>query len=201
MIYFKPLIFWSLAAAIMILGIIFAYPEKSELIFFMGYMVVSNSFLALPHEPLLLYFGKIYGWVWPVLVAIIPTVIGSYLDYQIFDPLRNLSVLKRMQNQRWYQKIFHYFSLYPFTTIVVFALTPLPFYIVRVLSIFGAYPARRYVQAVLLGRIPRYLFLAAGGKLLNMENKLIIFVAFAVFVIYAAGFLYRKYRKLDCCNP
>ncbi|TFH00129.1 MAG: hypothetical protein E4H13_08235, partial [Calditrichales bacterium] len=200
MTYIKPLIFWSLAAGLMIFGIEGMYPEKSELIPFMGYMVLSNSFLTLPHEPVVLYLGKTFGWIWPVVVAIIPTIIGSYLDYQIFDPLRNIAVMNRLKNKRWYRKIFHYFSLYPFATITVFALTPLPFYTVRILSIFGEYPAGRYVQAALLGRIPRYLFLAAGGKLLNMENKLIIFVALAVFVLYGAGILYRKYRKLDCYN-
>jgi len=57
------------------------------------------------------------------------------------------------------------------------------------------YPVRHYILAVLLGRIPRFLFLAVGGKLLNVDNKLIIFVFILVIFVYLSAIIYKNITK------
>jgi len=146
------------------------YPEYWELVGYYFYMVPGNSFLALPHEPVVIYIGKKFGIWFSILVAIPPTIVACYLDYIVLTPLFQRTRLGRFRNSRLYLKTLSYFRKAPFLTNVVFALSPLPFYPVRILSIASGYSRWRYSLAITLGRIPRYYFLAMFGRVLNVPD-------------------------------
>ena len=200
MMYSKNLLYGIVALLLSSVPIWVMYSEYGQLIPFMGYMVLSTSFLALPHEPVVVYYATLYGALIPALLAIIPTLVGSLLDYRILSPLLNHSALKKYKSKLWYRKILHYFTLLPFTTIFFCALTPVPFYPVRLLSILSGYPPLKYSLAVIFGRIPRFIFMALGGKLLNLDNKLIILIFIVFILVYISGLIYKKYSRIEYIN-
>jgi ribonucleoside-triphosphate reductase len=68
----------------------------------------------------------------------------------------------------------------------VAAISPVPFYPIRILSVSSGYPLWKYTTSVVLGRIPRYFILALFGDLLNIPNWIILlfFVSLILAPIY-----------------
>jgi ribonucleoside-triphosphate reductase len=60
--------------------------------------------------------------------------------------------------------VVEYFNRFPWWTIMVVALTPIPFYPLRIVAPMANYPVAKYVSAVVVGRVPRYFLLALGGS-------------------------------------
>jgi hypothetical protein len=54
------------------------YPQFQDLVAFFFYIIASNTFIGIPHEPLMIYYGKLYPFYVPVLVAVVPTIMGTY---------------------------------------------------------------------------------------------------------------------------
>lgn len=164
---------------------VFSYPEFKELLFFNFYMILSNCFAGMifPHEPLMIYFGKSYQFFIPVIIAIVPTVIGCAVDYLVLIPLFNTKVLRKMQNSGIHNRAAYYFSKKPFKTVMIFALLPLPFYPVRILSVTTKFPFKKYSASVVLGRVPRYLFLAYSGKTLNIPDYAIVLLFIFIAIL------------------
>lgn len=175
-------------------------PRYAELLIFMGYMTLSTTFLAFPHEPVIIYYASVYGPIIPALLAIIPTLVGSFLDYGILSPVLNHTVLEKYKSKSWYGKIIPYFTIFPFVTIFFCAITPLPFYPVRLLSIISSYSLLKYSIAVILGKIPRFLLIAAGGKLLNLDDKLIILIFIIFILVYIVSIVYKRFLQNKFLN-
>ena len=68
-------------------------------------------------------------------------------------------------------------------TLLIFAVSPIPFWPVRILSISTRYPFGRYTTAVTIGRIPRYFLLAFGGMTLNIPDWLIAVIFIAMITL------------------
>jgi uncharacterized membrane protein YdjX (TVP38/TMEM64 family) len=158
-----------------------AAPKYTEFIPYTLYIVASTTFLAIPHEPLVLLYGNHYGPYLPVLFGILPTIIGCYVDYLILTPLFKLKHAEKLKQTKFYVFSLKYFSKLPFITISLVALSPVPFYPVRFLSVASSYPVYRYASAVVLGRIPRFFILAVGGGMFDIPLVYIILI-FIVFV-------------------
>lgn len=184
------------------------FPEFQDLVIFFFYILASNSFLGLPHEPLVIYYGKLYPIYIPVLVAIVPTILGCMVDYAVLTPVLKSRYLRRFRQHPFYLKAVRYFKKFPFITLSVFAISPVPFWPVRILSIASHYPLPKYATAVTLGRIPRYALLALGGMTLNIPDWLIVTIFFimislpfipriAIFVKRWIGSIYRIFRKKE----
>jgi uncharacterized membrane protein YdjX (TVP38/TMEM64 family) len=167
---------WKFIFAVLTLatfsGIIayFYFPHLLGLVLLFFYIIPSNSFIPFPHEPAIIYYGKIYGPYLTTLAAIIPTAIACIIDYAVLTPVFNRTRLSRIKQTGIYQKTVYYFEKAPFLTNLVAALSPVPFYPVRILSVASGYPMWKYTTAVVTGRIPRYFFLAVTGALLNIPN-------------------------------
>lgn len=138
-----------------------------QLAAFFWYSVPGNSFIWLPHEPAVIYAGTIYA---PALVAIVggvATTLASIIDHTIFTRVFQLEKMEPIKQTRLMRISVNLFNRQPWWTIVIFALTPIPFYPIRVLAPMANYPITRYVTAVVAGRIPRYFLLALGGAWAN----------------------------------
>ncbi len=173
------------------------FPRYLGLVWLFFYIIPSNSFIPFPHEPAILYYGKIYGaWV-TTIVATVPTVIACYLDYAVLTPLFDRTRLGNIRQANLYQRTLYYFNKAPFLTNTIAALSPVPFYPVRILSISSGYSAWKYTTAVVLGRIPRYFFLAAMGDLFQVPNWFIGLF----FILIGISFLYQRYSLSQSRKP
>jgi len=169
----------------------FYYPKYIGLVFLFFYIIPSNSFIPFPHEPAIIYYGKIFGPLLTTLTATIPTIIACIIDYAVLTPVFTRTRLSKIKDTGIYKKTVHYFNKAPFFTNLIAALSPVPFYPVRILSVASQYPLWKYTTAIALGRIPRYYFLALFGALLNIPNWVIALF----FLSLVSGELYRQIYK------
>jgi len=157
---------WKFFSIILLLagvsGIIshYFFPRYTGLVWLFFYIIPSNSFIPFPHEPAILYYGKMYGALLTTIVATVPTIIACYLDYAVLTPLFDRTRLGNIRHSTIYQRTLYYYQKAPFFTNMLAAISPVPFYPVRILSISSGYSAWKYTTAVVMGRVPRYLFLA-----------------------------------------
>jgi len=191
--FLKPVLAWGSLFLLINLIIFLFYPELEQWIYYLFYMLASTSFIAIPHEPIVLFYGKIYGIWLPFIFAIIPTILGCYIDYLVLTPVLNHQIFNKIKESKFYIKTVGYFNNLPFTTILLIAMTPVPFYPVRILSIASGYSAVKYSMAVLLGRFPRYLLLAAGGKILNIKDEYLILILLLLLLWYSISFINKIY--------
>jgi membrane protein YqaA with SNARE-associated domain len=138
-------------------------PEWWQLSAFFWYSIPGNSFVPLPHEPAVIYAGAIYH---PALVAIVgglATTVASTVDHIMFTRAFHLKRLAPIRETRVSGLAVRLFSWQPWWTVFIFAVTPIPFYPIRVIAPMANYSRIGYVSAVLAGRGPRYYLLALGG--------------------------------------
>lgn len=190
----KTLIFSAILGSFIVSSLItlILFPQIEGLVIFFFYVLISNSFIGIPHEPLFIYYGKIYPIYIPLLISIVPTIMGCALDYIVLTPVLESKYLQKALKTKIFRKSAVYFKKTPFMTLFVFALTPIPFYPVRILSVATKYPFIKFAASVTLGRIPRYAVLAYGGMALNIPNWIII----TIFVLMVGSpFLVKYFKK------
>ena len=187
----KLIIYTLLSAAITGWFIHRFYPQYYGLVLLFFYIIPSNSFIPFPHEPAIIYYGKIFGPLATTITAAIPTVIACIIDYQVLTPIFNRTRARKIRETRVYERTVHYYNKAPFFTNLVAALSPVPFYPVRILSVASGYPMWKYTTAVLVGRLPRYYLLALFGAVLNVPNWVIGLFFFSL----VSGTLYRLFSK------
>lgn len=128
-----------------------------------AYAFVSNVALAVvPHEPVVIWFGPRLGVLATALVATAGTVAAAWTDYRLFAA--SIGRFARSANAttppsfalRWFDRA-------PFAILALSGITPLPFFPFKLLAFAARYPRSRYLAAVLVGRLPRYLLLAWLG--------------------------------------
>jgi ribonucleoside-triphosphate reductase len=156
------------------------------LVFLFFYIIPSNSFIPFPHEPAIIYYGKIFGPFLTTASATLPTLIACIIDYAVLTPVFSKTRLAKIKNTGIYKKTVYYFYKAPFITNFTAAISPVPFYPVRILSVASGYPLWKYSSAIVLGRIPRYYFLAFSGALLKIPNWFIVlfFVSLITVPLY-----------------
>ncbi|GAB4371740.1 MAG: hypothetical protein Kow0042_14630 [Calditrichia bacterium] len=166
----------------------FFFPKYTELVLLFFYIIPSNSFIPFPHEPAIIYYGKIYGPLLTTLTALIPTIIACIIDYAVLTPIFTRTRLAKIKDTRLFRRTTHYYRKAPFLTNLIAAFSPVPFYPVRILSVASDYPLWKYTTAVVTGRLPRYYLLSLSGALLNIPN----WVVTLFFISLVCGALYSK---------
>lgn len=155
-----------------------------------------SMFLPTAHEPILMVFGRLYP---PLLVAALATagtVAAEYVDYRLYVALLSSAPgLRRLPDTRVGRRVGAWFRVQPFLTVVLCALTPVPFWIARILASMTRYPVRRYLAAVALGRFPRQWFYAAVGIFLPLANWQILAIGFAATLVLAVPIVLRQRRS------
>jgi len=144
-----------------------------------GYAFLSNVALAaLPHEPVVIWYGARHG-VWPTaLVATAGTVVAALLDHRFLVPLIERAAARRAPSQgaSLPERVFRRF---PFAVITLSGLTPLPFFPFKALAFATGYPLEKYVGAVAARSLPRYALLAWLGA----SVRLPVWLYVAVFTL------------------
>ena len=148
----------------------------------------------IPHEPVLLYFGKFYSPLTVALVDIAGTMLTEALNYSVFKYIIDTSFFQKIHHTKSAAKVVELFNKAPFVALFVAGLTPVPFYPFRFLVVMAHYPIWKYLLAVFLSRTPRFYVLALLGRAIKIPDYLII----VIFIILIASVnipLLRKFFK------
>jgi membrane protein YqaA with SNARE-associated domain len=127
-------------------------------------------------DPLLMEVGK---YAAPLSVTVVATGVYMYtefLNWHIYAWVLNWDRMDRFRENRWVRWGVDRFSVAPITTIIFFAVTPLPFWVVRGLAILHQYSLTRFMVATAVGRFPRFLAYAWLGSALSIPTYVIVAV-------------------------
>src|SRR5439155_17364734 len=104
-------------------------PPATPTALLFGYAFLSNIALAVvPHEPAIIWYGPRLGLWTTTLVATAGTLLAAIVDHRVFVPLIRRVAERRGQratDAAWPERLFRRF---PFATIALSGLTPLPFF-------------------------------------------------------------------------
>jgi membrane protein YqaA with SNARE-associated domain len=145
-----------------------------------------------PHEPILIYFGKFYAPLTVAAVAIVSTLMTEALNYSAFKYITDTQIFQKIRHKKTVNKITQLFQRSPFLAIWIAGFTPVPFYPFRFLVVLARYPLFRYILALLLSRTPRFYILAYLGHAIDIPDYLLI----ALFVILIASINVNLLRKI-----
>ena len=182
---------WWLGALMLVIGVatftLMATNGHGEgYLYLFFYSIPSNTAISVfPHEPVLIWYGTIANMWLASLAATGGTIVSGWLDHRVFVPVLNYTKITSYKKSRFYTKMTGIFMRYPFATIVLTGLTPIPFWPFKILCFSIHYPLWRYLSALALGRFPRYLFLAWVGAKFEVPAWILIVTVIVIFSVYA----------------
>lgn len=170
--------------------------QKSKNLWVLFFYSFPSEFLIaiVPHEPILLYFGKFFSPLTVSLVAVIGTALTEALNYSVFRYVTNMNFFKKIRYRKTVNRIVELFKKAPFIALCVAGLTPIPFYPFRFLVVMARYPLIKYISAVILSRTPRFFLLALLGYTLKFSDY-ILAILFVILIASANIPILIKYLK------
>jgi len=170
--------------------------QKSKNLWILFFYSFPSEFLIaiVPHEPVLLYFGKFYSPQTVALVAIAGTLLTEALNYSAFKFVTDTNFFQKIRHRKVVTKIVELFNKAPFAALLVAGFTPVPFYPFRFLVVMVRYPLWKYIFAVFLSRTPRFYIIALIGHAIKIPDYLIIAI-FIALVASANVPLLKKFLK------
>lgn len=137
-------------------------------------------------EPLLMEAAR-YQTLWAVaLTALGVAVYSEFINWHIYAWVLSWDRFASLQQRTWVQRAVRGFARWRFGTVVVFAFTPLPFWVVRCVAILEGYSLRRFLLALAVGRLPRYTLYAWAGAALQIPTVWLLAVALGTAVLVIA---------------
>lgn len=168
-----------LALLVLWLSIDSIHQSKNLWVLFL-YSFPSEFLIAIvPHEPLLLYFGKFYPPLIVALVAVSSTILTEILNYSVFKFITDFNFFNKVTRKKTVNKVVELFNRAPFAALWIAGFTPVPFYPFRLLVVMARYSLFKYALAVFLSRGPRFFLLALVGHAVKIPDYLLglLFVA------------------------
>jgi membrane protein YqaA with SNARE-associated domain len=171
------------------------FPNSATLVWLAVLSLPANSALSplLPtaFEPLIMEAAKWEPLVSVTLVATAAYMYMEYVNWYVYAWVlgwERLAELRSRPSVRWGIRLF---GRSPFWMVVVFAFTPLPFFIARALAILYRYPLPRFLLATLVGRAPRFLIYAWFGDALHVPTWILVTVIFGTAAVVIGSRLIR----------
>jgi uncharacterized membrane protein YdjX (TVP38/TMEM64 family) len=155
-------------------------------------MIPVQTVLSLPLEPATMIIAKVAA---PWKIALLGSgagAVAAVFDYFFVRRVFRIAALDRLRARRLFSRVEAVAKVAPFLTILVFAVLPLPFVIVRVMMPITGYPLPRYAAATALGRIPRFYVLALFGQVFDVPNWVLGAVLVGALVLGGVGALLRR---------
>jgi len=158
--------------------------QKSKSLWVLFFYSFPSEFLIaiVPHEPILLYFGKFYTPLTIAFVAVAGTVLTEILNYSVFKFITDLKLFEKIKHKKAVNKIITLFYKAPFLALWIAGFTPVPFYPFRFLVVMARYPLPKYILAVFLSRTPRFFILGWFGHAVKIPDSMLIGL-FVVLII------------------
>ncbi len=152
-------------------------PEALPLVWFALVAVPINGpfspILPAAFEPLIMEVAKYAPAIAVTLVGLVVQLYAEFFNWHIYAWVLDRRRLQGFRSHRHVQRAVGYFSRSPFITVVVFAFTPLPFWVARILAILQRMPLAPYFLATAIGRLPRLFFYAWLGDQLQLSGALL----------------------------
>ncbi|MEK7668671.1 MAG: VTT domain-containing protein, partial [Gemmatimonadota bacterium] len=158
-------------------------------------------FLPAAVEPMVMIFARLYPAVVVAGVATVSAVLAEYVDYRVFAGILLSEPMGRARNTRTARFIVWLFRQSPFLAVFLGALTPLPFWLVRICAVLGGYSIRRFLVATAVGRFPRFVCYALLGTWLPIRNDVLAAGALALTVVFAIVIWVRARRRPSSRAP
>jgi len=178
------------------------HPPATSAALLFAYAFLSNIALAfVPHEPAIIWYGPRLGVWTTTLVATAGTMLAAVADHRLLAPLigrmarrgsgssplsttwrggQGVRTRRGGQGVRtWPEQLFRRF---PFVTIALSGLTPLPFFPFKALAFATGCPAGKYTAAVAARCLPRYALLAWLGAAVQVPVWIMV-ALFALLMI------------------
>ena len=170
-------------------------PDAATLVWLAVLSLPANSPLSplLPtaFEPLIMEAAKWESVLAVTLVATASYMYMEYVNWYVYAWVlgwERLAALRSRPSVRWGIRMF---GRSPFWMVVVFAFTPLPFFVARALAILYRYPLPQFLLATLVGRAPRFLIYAWFGDALHVPTWMLVTVIFGTAAVVIGSRLIR----------
>lgn len=146
------------------------------------------------YEPVLMIMARVYPA--PVVAGLgcVGVALIEFVTYQLYRKVLGLDTLRKVRESDLSRKLVGWFRKAPFATVWFVALTPLPFWVVQILSPLAGYPVVRHLAATVLGRFPRYWLFAELAGWLRPSTELLLAIAVGGFVVAVTAVLIRRWR-------
>jgi len=177
------------------ISIVLLFPGSAPLIWLGVLGIPANSPLSpiLPtaFEPLIMEAAKHASAVAVTVVASAVYLYTEYLNWHLYAWVLSWQRFQVLQDRRWVKWGVSHFTRSPFTTVVVFAFTPIPFWIARCLAILHRYPIQRFMLATLVGRLPRFFLYAWFGAAIQAPTAVLVGIIFGTALLVIGSRLAR----------
>ena len=165
-------------AALFLIPIPLLFPSAVPLVWLAIVGIPANGPLSpiLPtlFDPPIIEVGKYAPTLTVTLVATAIYMYTEFVNWYIYSWVLNWDRFESFRGNRTVRWGVHRFAASPATTTIIFAATPLPFWVVRGLAILHHYPLRRFMVATAIGRFPRFFVYAWLGSALSIPTYIII---------------------------
>ncbi|MEO7986827.1 MAG: VTT domain-containing protein [Gemmatimonadales bacterium] len=154
-----------------------------------------SPILPAAYEPILLLYGQLYP---PLVVAVAgaaASATAECLNYYLYRAMLAGAHIDRVVSSRTGRAVTRMFARRPFLTVWICAWSPLPDWAARVLAVRVGYSIRRYLTAVLAGRIPQFWFLAAIGMHWAPSGWTVATIVVVSAAATLAGMFFRNPRR------
>jgi len=165
----------SLVVTTVLVGLLL--PTCRGLVYLFWLTIACNAFIPIaPHEPVVLLYGKLYSpWVVAVCAAVATSIV-ELANYRILSSILNVKRIVAFREKRLYQRAERCFSRFPFWSLLLSGLAPIPFIPFRMLAVTTRYSVKRFVLSVFIGRMPRFYLLALTGMALDVPAWVYVMV-------------------------
>lgn len=172
--------------------------QSDSYLYLAFYSIPANTAISVfPHEPVLLYFGKVANLWLAAAWATLGTAIAGVMDHLVFVPILNLQNIRAYKRRKFYRLAISWFMRWPFATIVVTGFAPIPFFPFKFLAFSIRYPMWKWIAALVVARFPRYYLLALLGATIPIPNWVLIAsvaVIFAMYLVKAVPAAYGRWK-------
>ncbi len=170
----------------------YLYPQYSKLFILFLYSIPSQFIFAIiPHEPIIFYFSKYFSPLSVTLVTLLGTLSAEYLNYMLVKLFLKIPKVDVLRKHETFKNASHYFLRLPFVSLVIAAITPVPFYPFRIIAPASEYSLKKYLLALIVGRTPRFYILAYFGYAVPLPNEIII-VLFTLLFAVSGLYLFKR---------
>jgi uncharacterized membrane protein YdjX (TVP38/TMEM64 family) len=177
-------------AGVLGIALVLLVPGSAVLVWFAVMALPANGPLSplIPaaFEPLIMEAAKYEHPLWVSLVGLGAYMFTEYLNWHLYGWALRRDRLSAVASSRWTRWGIRRFTRAPFTTVVVFAFTPLPFWVARCLAILDGYSVARFMAATAVGRFPRILIYAWLGAVLQLPTVVLAIIAVGAVLVAIA---------------
>jgi hypothetical protein len=183
------------------IALVLLVPGSAVLVWFAVMSLPANGPLSplipVAFEPLIMEAAKYEHPLAVTAVGLAVYMLTEYVNWYIYAWALSWERLAGVGKGRWVRWGIDRFSHAPFTTTVVFAFTPLPFWVARCLAILNGYPIGRFMFATAVGRFPRILIYAWLGAVLRVPTVMLAAVLVGSLLLAVPWQRWRKAKPRE----